>query len=632
MFLIEVIPLVKIPYPGSQTFQYFSSKELKKGSLVSIPIGKAKSQGVVSNCDNIIEKKLEIRKSNISLRSIKGAISSEAIVNNAQLDLAIFISEKYIESLGICIKSFLPPNILKRKKLPQDIFPKDISKKKYSGKPILIVKADRLNDYIKNIKETIKQGKTVLFLSPEILKATIFLKDFKRISDKIAFYHSELKDSQKLIIWQDVCKNNLDIVIGTRSALSLPYSNLGLIIVDEEDNPGHKSWDQHPKFNAKIVAQELAKIHSAQIILGTNFLTTDSFYHVSQKEYALIEEKKKNILKIEVVDMQNEKKWGNFSLFSEKLQKEIKKNLEEKKQILLFVNRKGLATSIICKDCGYVEKCPNCNTPMVYHKQKDSGILICHYCLTRKRPPVYCPACKSTRIRYAGIGIDKVFQETKNLLNYSFSDNKTKIVQLDAGLIEKQQKDIIDDFKKKKIGILITTQIIFKYPGVKTNLCATVLPDFLLNIPDFSANEKALRVFLNLGLLSKKLMIQTYKSDLSIFKYLKNNDLPGFIKEESEQREIFFYPPFSEIIKLTFSSTSLKLCIFRAKELEKQLLKVFTPKQILGPSSAFISKIKGRYIWNIIIKSNPIEKEKIDRLKEIIPSSWEVEVDPESML
>lgn len=628
MYLIEVIPLIKIPYPGAQTFQYFSSKELKKGSLISIPIGKTKAQGIVFDCLDLLQKKLEIKKSSIALKSIKEVISFEPIVNENQIKLAQFISDKYLEPLGLCLKSFIPPNILKRKKLPLNIFPKENIKNQKKVKPVLLLKKNRIKEYIKLIKETLDKNQTVLFLSPEILKAAVFLKDLKKISLKTAFYHAELKNSQKLKIWQDVCQNNAHILLGTRSSIGLPFFNLGLIIIDEEESSSFKSWDQHPKLNARDVVIKLAELHGAKIILGTNFLTANSYCRIKNNEFESIGNLDKSNPRIDIVDMQKERKWGNFSLFSETLKKELRKNIESKKQILLFVNRKGLSTSIICKNCGYVEKCPNCDSPMVYHKQKDKGMLICHYCLYSKNPPAYCPSCKSTKIRYTGVGIDKVNQEIENFLK--FNNLNAKIAILHKELPEEKQKRIIDDFKKKKIDVLLTTQVAFKYPNLKSGLSAAILPDFLLNIPDFSANEKAFRVFNLLKNISKKTTIQTFKPDLSIFKYLKDNDFEGFIKEELEQRKIFSYPPFSEIIKLTFRNKLYKVCLIRTKELEKQLLNIYSQKEILGPSSAFIAKIKGRYIFNIVIKSNNLEKK--DRLKGIVPSFWEIEVDPESII
>jgi len=629
MYLIETIPITAIPFSGPGILNYLSVKKLKKGVLISVPLNKRTIKALVLNCWDVAEKKLEIKKSGISLKSIFEEVSQDQVITNQQLSLASYISEKYLESLGLCLKAFIPPTFLKRKRLPVYQISDRLPITDAQPKPILLWGQKRIDSYLDYIQKAVKDNKSVFLLFPEITKFTPYLQKIKKVAPKTVIYHAGLEDSEKLKIWQKVLNNEISCIVGTRSAIFLPFNDLGLIIVDEEENPNHISWDQHPKFNAKDIALKLAEFNNCQVVLGADLPEIVSYYKTITKEFELVQVPLLSGIKTEVIDMKNEKRWGNFSLLSEKLQREIKKTIEHKKQVILFVNRKGLATTIICKKCGYVEKCDRCSAPMVYHKHNNKDILICHHCLFEKKPLVFCPKCKGTKIKYFGAGTDKVNEELHNFLRIVLPEFKVKISLLEAEITPLKQKRILESFKQKKADILIATQTILKYPDLEADLVVAVMPDFMLNLPDYSSAENAMQIFFNLKILGKKFFIQTYKPDLPIFEYLKSENYKKFFEEELEQRKAFSYPPFSEIIKFTFSSKSYNLCLFRTKELEKILKTIFSEQQILGPAPAFISKVRERYVWNIIVKVNSNEQEK---LKSIIPSFWETEVNPKSLI
>lgn len=634
MYLIEAIPLNKIPLSGPQILTYFSKQKLKRGSLISVPLAKGKIKAIVYHSSNILDKKTEIKDSKFSLKPIDRILSKEPIITSQQLELARYIHNQYLTPLGPVLKIFIPDSLIKRKKeFNQIISKKEYSVKKISKKPIpiLLWKKDRTDIYLKEIKKTIKEKRNILFLVPEIYKINIYLEKLKKIDSSVQIFSNQLKISEELEIWKKVKNNEIRIIIGTRSCLFLPFQDIGLIIVDEEENPSYKSWDQHPKYNAKDIALQLSEQFKSKIILGTSLPSINSFYLSQKKIYQLQKELSKKRKEIKIIDMKNERKWGNFSIFTEKLKKEMEKSLENKESILLFINRKGLATTIFCKDCGYLLKCDNCDAPLVFHRSKKDK-LICHHCGSEKKPTTICPQCGSLKVKYSGLGTQKVNEQFTNFFKFLYPEKEPKIQILESEVPDEKEEEIIKEFKKNDLDVLITTQVILKYPEIKSKLTGIILSDHILNFPDYKSTENFIQILFKLKSLSKKTIIQTYKKESNIFQYLENENFEEFFNKELKQRKKFFYPPFSEIAKLTYSNKSKFIGEEKVRKTEKIIKKIFPEKQILGPAPAFIPRIKNQYIWNIILKIKEKDKETLKGIIQNFPVNWEIDINPENLL
>lgn len=638
MFIIEVIPLVKIASLNSQTLTYFSSQKPEIGSLVLVSLGKAEIKAIIKSVEPLENIKIQIKKDYFKLKPISRIVSDGPIINQAQMELCQWLSDYYISPIGISLKLFLPRNILQRKKPGiQNIsdnhsFTGERNKKSL---PILFYSEDRTKKYLEIIKKILKKNQQVLFLVPEINQISKYLPYLEKISKNTIVFQSDIKSSQEKKYWQEINQGKIDIIIGTRTSLFLPFNNLGLIILDEEENESYKSWDQHPKYNTRTVALKLSEILSSKIILGSRTPSLESVFRAQQGKYELLYSitRQKPKSNISVVDMKEEIRKSNFSIFSEELQKKLIKTISENKKVILFMNRKGSATSVLCRDCGHIIKCQDCESPMVYHKTLGtrSNLLACHYCGKTIVPPTVCPKCKGWRIKYVGSGTQKAIEELKKI-----GEDKINPVIIDSDIAptKKEQEQIGEDFSKGKYNILIGTQLLFSLDLATENisLATIILADPLFNMPEYRSPERLAQIIQKISFLAKETLIQTYNPDFYLFNFLKNNNFDDFITEEIKHRKSLFYPPFSEIIKLTFSHKNLDIAKKETFELKRKIQKAIPGIKILGPVPALTPKIKNKYFWHLIIKIRPDTSVEKKTIQELINPDWSVDVEPLSLL
>jgi len=652
MFIVDCIPLTKIPLPSPQILTYFSKQEVKRGAFLRVPLGKKEVGAIAFNCSSALERKLEIKRGEFKLKTINDILSSAPLILENQLELAIWLHKYYLTPLGPISKLFLPASFLKRKKpfsFEINYLPPATNYK--LARPLLCWGENRFNFYLEEIERVQKEKKQVLILVPEVR----YIHDLRdKIKGDISLLYSEQNVSQKLKEWVKIYSGEKNIIIGTRSAVFAPFNNLGLIIIDKEENPSFKSWEQSPRYDAKVISQELSKITGAKLILGTDFPSVESYYFATTKKYHFKElSPVHDSSRIKLVDMREEIKKRNFSIFSEELQDSISEIVKNRGQAILFINRRGSATSVFCRDCGHVIKCKDCEAPMVYHRlaktnkqEETKDMLVCHHCGVRERAPIVCPACRSWKIKYAGTGTQKVADELRKLFKSDPKKIKIKIARLDSDTAptQKEQEKILKDFQDRKYDILVGTQLLLKGADSKLEvknieLIGIILIDSLLNFPDFRSSEKAIQLLQGLKNLSKKMLIQTYNPQLPLFEYFKKGNYSFFFEEEIKSREKFNYPPFSEIIQLSLSRADLKRVENEASILGKKLEKLFAKEnlsqsiEILGPISALVSRIKGKYVQRIILKLKlPHQEEVKILLIENFPKDWEIDVNPQSLL
>lgn len=634
MYLLKVIPSSYIPLPAPQSLTYFFATDIEPGGLVLVPVGKRKAIGVVESSENMEGQKMNLRKSEFELRPVLEIISTNQILNKQQLELAKWIQKYYWSPIGAVIKAMIPEKIKNYKagESGQNTI-------KNSQKLILVPELSQIEDAVKKAEKQYP-------------------------GRKISILHGKLTDKKHLEAWQEIRNCESEIIIGSRLALFAPFQNLAEIIIKNEHSASYKA-QKNPRIHARETAIKLAGLWQADIIFESNTPSIETYWNITQNKNNLKLATGNSDNKIpnyklpiaSLIDLKTELKDGNFSIFSRKLQEEIELTLNNKKQIILFINRRGSSTVLMCRDCGHVPKCPDCDVPMVYHLSPIQ--FVCHHCGHSEIPPVLCPNCLGTRIKFFGTGAQKVEMEFKKLFpaakaarldsdvakNSRLTRSSTPYEELNSQSTEQQ---IIENFKNKNIQVLIGTQMIFNKNIPQIPLVAMMLADTLIHLPDFRSNERNFQIISQLKkMAAENFLLQTYSPENEAVRFAIKNDYKSFYQNEIETRKELSYPPFSQLIKLAFAHKSPKKAEDEAKimaeKFKQQIIansKLLTglnkktdtinlqPITILGPSPAFISKIRGKYIWQIILKSKISDLKLRNKILKIVTPDWTIDVDP----
>jgi len=469
--------------------------------------------------------------------------------------------------------------------------------------------------YLQLIEKVLEKGKTAIMLVPEIslTPQTInrFISRFGK--ESLAVLHSKLSIGERYDEWNRIKNENAKIIIGARSAIFAPTDNIGIIIIDEEHDSSYKS-ESSPRYNAKEIASILGKNNNFPIVLGsaTPDVTT---YYKANKEITLLKLNKRannSVLpKVEIIDLKQELAQGNRSILSTALYEAMEKNLKEKKQTILFLNRRGFSTFIMCRECGYTVKCKNCNISMTYHRFENK--LKCHYCGYEEKVITTCPECKSNKIRYFGTGTQKIEEEVQKI----FPNASTIRMDVDTVTKKNSHEEILEKFKNENIDILIGTQMIVKghhFPNV--TLVGVIAADTSLNIDDYRASERTFQILTQVAgragreNLPGKVIIQTYNPENFSIDLAQKHNYDEFYNIEIALRKQLKYPPFCDIIIISFTGTNEKELIstsdyvynFLNNKMDKQKFSIFKPV----PSP--IDKIQNKIRWRMIIKGNATRK------------------------
>lgn len=463
--------------------------------------------------------------------------------------------------------------------------------------------------YIRLVEEVLNHNKSAIVLVPEISLTPQMIERFKgRFGEDVALFHSRLSDGERFDEWYRIKEGKAKLVIGARSALFLPLQNLGLIIIDEEHENTYKS-EHNPKYHTREVSEFICELKNCKLVLGSATPSIESYYKALKDEYKLIEMNKRvngrKLPDMKIIDMREELKNKNFSLFSRILLKEIEKTLENKKQVILFLNRRGYSTFISCRSCGYVFKCPECDVSMTYHK---NGYLICHYCGRAQKVSKVCPKCDSKYVKFFGAGTERVELEVKKYFP------KAKVLRMDVDTTRQKNshESIYNSFKNGEADILIGTQMVSKGLDFKdVTLVGVLAADMSLNLPDYRAAERTYQIITQVagragrGEDEGKVIVQSYTPNHYSLEYAKEEDYESLFKKEIEIRRLMTNPPFGKILLINVSSKyeeKLKKFMYTlAEDLKKLVVEDLT---LLGPVPCIISKLKENYRWQIIIKGN----------------------------
>lgn len=465
--------------------------------------------------------------------------------------------------------------------------------------------------YMRLVEKTLSEGKSTIILVPEISLTPQMIERFKgRFGADVALFHSKLSDGERFDEWYRVKEGKARLIVGARSAIFLPAKNLGLIIIDEEHENTYKS-DQNPKYQTKEVAEFISQQYDCKVILGSATPTIESYYRALSGDIELVELKKRVDNRpmpiMEIVDMRQELKNNNKSLFSRSLFDNINNTLKRGEQVILFLNRRGFSTFVSCRSCGYVFNCEDCDISMTYHR---NGFLVCHYCGRTKQEPKECPKCQSKYVKFFGAGTERVEEEVRKYFN------SARVIRMDVDTTrgKDSHEKLYNLFKKGEGDILIGTQMISKgldFPNV--TLVGVLAADMSINIPDYRSAERSFQLITQVGgragrgSKEGKVIIQTYTPEHYGLKYAVEYDYEGFYNKEFTIRGLMKYPPFGKILLINGTSkneTLLKDFMSDIANKLNDIVKLEYDLELLGPIPCIISKIRENYRWQIIIKGD----------------------------
>jgi primosomal protein N' (replication factor Y) (superfamily II helicase) len=470
--------------------------------------------------------------------------------------------------------------------------------------------------YIKLIDEVLKQGKQVLYLLPEIaLTSQIVNRLRKYFGERVGVYHSRFNEYERAEIWARVLQQDslsetgskYQLVTGARSALLLPYKNLGLIIVDEEHDASYKQQDPAPRYHARDAAIMLARIHGAHTLLGTATPSLESYYNVQQQKYGLVELMQRyaqsTLPEIWVVNMIEARKQRKMQgVFSDYLIGQIAEALEKKEQVILFQNRRGYAVRMICNSCQTMPTCRYCDVTLTYHKK--TNLLKCHYCGYAIAVPRECPACHSTDIEMKGFGTEKV----EDTLAEIFPDAAIARMDLDTTRSKNAYQQIISDFEQHKTDILVGTQMVTKGLDFdRVSVVGILNADALLSYPDFRSFERAFQLLAQVSgragrkEIPGKVIIQSCQPQHPALQYVVSNDFAAMYRSQIAERKEYHYPPVTRLVKITLKHPDEQTVNKAAQALAVPLRKTFG-SQVLGPEFPIVSRIQNYYLENFWLK------------------------------
>ncbi len=642
---MNTIAEVAVALPIGRTFHYSIPERLSKdaavGKRVRVPFQNRIEIGYIVG----FAEKSEI----VEVKEVLELIDSEPIVNAEVLSLTKWIADSYFCSWGEAIAAAVPGGLKKgkadvkpgRRTRPEEPRAEPVpastnlalteeqalalneigaSIDKDEHKTFLlhgITASGKTEVYLQAIEWTLKKSRGAIVLVPEISLTPQTAERFvSRFGERVAVIHSALTASKRLSEWRKVRDGRAQIVVGARSAIFSPVKALGLIIVDEEHETSYKQ-DDVPRYHARDVAEARARLNGCPLLLGSATPSLETYYKAKRGDYVLLELTKRiddaRLPKVKIVDMRLELATRKrVAIFSKMLLDAIDRTVKSGNQVMIFLNRRGFSTFVNCKKCGFVLKCKRCDAVMVYHFQEKS--VVCHYCNYTLTPPDICPACKSGYVRYFGLGTERVESE----LSHQFPG--ARIARMDSDTTAKRgsHERILGDFKSGAANVLVGTQMIAKgldFPEV--TLVGVVSADVSLNVPDFRASERTFNLITQVagragrraGEGNGEVIVQTYVPGHYSILAASKHDYGQFYEQEIRARKELLFPPFVNLVKVMVRSRNDDRASRASAELAEQIQKV-APKSVKlsGPAPAPVSRVRGYYRWNILLKGKVREE------------------------
>lgn len=673
-FFAEILFPRKLNGPKETLTYLIASDQIESfqiGDIVQVPLKNASQRGVIWEIHQI--------KPSFNTKPIQKKVEDFFSLSSTQIELIKYISQRHFCPLHKTLKLFYPANVFSSKKTKTIGFKDNGHKNAKSpfqlstGQEKALEQIAKSNQnifllhgvtgsgkteiYRRLALEQIAQGRQVLILIPEISLTPQTVKNFEQQFGKdLAVIHSRLTPKDKIEYLTNIARGNYPITIGSRSAIFSPFPNLGLIIIDEEHEDSYKQ-DQTPRYHAREIALKIAELEKAhsptspiKIILGSATPSIESYFAAQKGEYQLIEmperlpqmNAKHSMPKIHLVDLREELKKKNFSIFSELLQQKIRQNLEKKEQTILFLNRRGAASAVICRDCGHAETCPHCSVALTYHSRINveesilpSQRLICHHCGRIYPLPKTCKDCGSHLIKYIGLGTQKIEEELVKLFPHARILRADKDTTRQKGDFEK----IYNDFRQQQADILIGTQMIGKGLHLtNVTLVGVVLADTGLTIPDFRSSEKTFQLLTQVAgrsgrVKAGEVIIQTYMPEHFSIQTTVQHNYTKFYEQELHYRRQGLFPPFQKLVKLTIENIDQEKAHYLSQHLfgELQAFRDHNPDLVseINLFPALIAKLKNKYRWQILLSGDqPREFLEKFYLQKPFKNDIKIDVDP----
>jgi primosomal protein N' (replication factor Y) (superfamily II helicase) len=470
--------------------------------------------------------------------------------------------------------------------------------------------------YIDLIQKVLESGSQVLFLLPEIALTTQIVNRLRVVfGDSMGVYHSKFSDNERVEVWKGILEGKFQFVVGVRSAIFLPFDNLGLIIVDEEHEASYKQFDPAPRYHARDVAIMLALKVRSKVLLGSATPSIESFFQAKSNKYGLVTLKERfgnaQLPDIRLVDIKKERKEKTLVReFSSELLAEMNFNLEHKQQTIIFLNRRGYAPYLNCQECNWIGHCDQCAVTLTYHMAEKT--LVCHYCGHKESVPKICPDCGSTNVRTVGVGTEKIEEDLYEL----FPGAKVLRMDLDTTRTKNAYQNIIGEFEKGEVDILVGTQMVSKGLDFDhVSLVGIYNADKMIHFPDFRAAERAFQLITQVsGRAGRReqrgrVLIQTGNPQNRILQFVLQNDYDGFYESELIEREGYNYPPFSRIIEITVKDIDQLVAHQAAAKLATALEIQLGKTRVMGPEKSLVERIRNKYLFEVWLK---LEKDKMN--------------------
>lgn len=462
--------------------------------------------------------------------------------------------------------------------------------------------------YLQSIQDVINRGKEAIVLVPEIALTPQMVHRFKgRFGNEVAVLHSGLSAGEKYDEWRKIQRKEVSVVVGARSAIFAPFENLGILIIDEEHETSYKQ-EEMPRYHARDVAIERAKNANCPVVLGSATPSLESFARAQKGVYHKLSLPSRmnnhSLPPVEIIDMREELRDGNRSMFSRSLLEKLKERIEKKEQTVLFLNKRGHSSFVMCRDCGYVMNCPNCDISLTYHRVSEK--MKCHYCGYENNVPKNCPECSSEHIRYFGTGTQKVEEELGKVLP------EAKVIRMDVDTTSRKgsHEKLLNNFQEGRADILLGTQMIAKgldFPNI--TLVGVLSADTMLHLPDFRSSEKTFQLLTQVSgragrhELPGEVVIQTYTPEHYSIELAGKQDYDLFYQREMMMRKIHKYPPFYFISLITVSHEQLMMVVSVTEKITKYIgSRLSNEAVVLGPVASPIPRIKNRYRYQCLIK------------------------------
>ena len=694
--LIDVI----VPLPIYSCLTYALPADMpmpEKGSRVLVPVGKRKMAGIVwGECQNSPPE-------SITIKPILKQLDAVPLINECLFQFLEWVANYYFHPIGMVVAEAMPPGIISAYKGRQNAVSRpfkpgakapELAAWSEKNTPyaltehqekalVLIKKAIQQNQYktfllhgvtgcgktevyIHAARNVLAEGKQALIMVPEIaMTAQIVGRFLKRFGSSVSVLHSGLTPSERRNQWSKIRNGESNIIIGTRSAVFAPLERIGLIVVDEEHDPSYKQ-DEHLRYHGRDLAVVRGRLSNAAVVLGSATPSLSSMHNAMQGKYQLISMPERiagrPMPEIVIVDRSqkgakvNSQEVKRPSWLSKQLYQEIKATFEKGEQVLLFLNRRGFAPYVFCPDCGHVFRCEECDVTMTFHrslKKKGEGdlhdgLLRCHYCGSEHQAMPVCPKCRGLSAIATGYGTQKVASELKKL----FPEKEICRLDRDTASSRKKMETLLQNFYNRAVDCLVGTQMVTKghdFPYL--TLVGVVAADQSLNFPEYHASERTFQILLQVSgrpgrnTLPGKVVIQTHNPHHYVFKYLMGHDFNGFAQEEMSRRKALSYPPFGRLINLRLSGKTKSKVEAGANNVASVLKKgarshLFKDVEILGPAPAPLSRIKGRYRYQVLIKGTSISDVRkacsyvLQNKAVLCPSSvrMDLDVDPQRLL